>query len=213
MERILLGLVVAWLVLVPAPRAIAAGLWSEADQALIADIEGYLNGLTTVRARFAQDNADGTFDTGIFWLSRPGKARIEYAPPADILVVADGTWLIYFDAELDQVSRVPLDTGPFRFLLAETVSFDAEVEIVGLARSTGLVRLTLADPENPEDGTNTLVFDTTPLELRQWEVVDPQGILTVVTLTEQVVGEPYDNRLFDFPQSARADDFRLGVHR
>ena len=80
----------------------------------VADIEAYLNDLTTVRARFSQANADGSYDTGILWLWRPGKARIEYSPPTDILVVADGTWLIYFDAELDQVSYVPIDTGPFR---------------------------------------------------------------------------------------------------
>jgi outer membrane lipoprotein-sorting protein len=187
--------------------------WPVADRALISDIEAYLNDLTTVRARFSQANADGSYDTGILWLWRPGKARIEYSPPTDILVVADGTWLIYFDAELDQVSHVPIDTGPFRFLLADTVSLEDTVQVRGLGRSGGLVHLTLIDVENPDDGSVTLVFDEGPLQLRQWEVLDPQGFVTVVTLSEEKVGETFERKMFFFPDSARKRDFRVGAHR
>lgn len=189
--------------------------WPEGDRAVLTEVETYLNKLTTVRAGFVQTNADGTLDSGIMWISRPGRARIEYAPPTEVLLVADGTWLVYFDAELDQVSHIPIDTGPFRFLLADSMKFDDAVEVTAISRASGLARVTLIDPENPHDGQVTLVFDEAPFALRQWEVLDAQGYLTVVTLTDEVVGERFDDTMFYFPTnpSARPRNFRVGQHR
>ena len=189
--------------------------WPEGDQALLAEAETYLNALTTVRSGFVQTNADGTVDSGIIWISRPGRARIEYAPPTEILLVADGTWLVFFDAELDQVSHIPIDSGPFRFLLAEDMSFDDTVRVTAISRASGLARITLVDAENPHDGQVTLVFDEAPFALRQWEVIDAQGYLTVVTLTDEVIGERFDEGMFYFPTNPndRPRKFRIGQHR
>lgn len=176
-------------------------------------VERYLDELPTVRAQFTQANADGSIDHGSMWLWRPGLARVEYAPPTDLLLVADGTWLIYFDAELDQVSHIPIDAGPFRFLLAEEVDLAGDVRATRVERGGGVLRLTLEDPEAPGDGSVTLVFDESPIALRQWEVVDAQGYRTVVTLHDTVLGERFERGWFRFPESARKRDFRLGAHR
>lgn len=182
---------------------------------MLSEVENYINDLTTVRAGFVQTNADGTLDSGIMWISRPGRARIEYAPPTEVLLVADGTWMIYFDADLDQVSHIPIDTGPFRFLLADSMRFDDAVKVTAISRASGLARVTLVDAENPHDGQVTLVFDETPFALRQWEVLDAQGYLTVVTLTDEIIGERFDEAMFYFPTNpnARPKNFRLGQHR
>lgn len=196
---------------VPAPAQEDAA-WTPPDGEIVAAVEAYLNGLPTVRARFAQTDADGGVDRGVLWLWRPGLARVEYSPPTDRLLVADGTWLVYFDAELDQVSHIPLDIGPFRFLLADRVSLEGDVRVTGVGRGGGLLRLAIEDPEAPGDGSVTLVFDEDPLALRQWEVVDPQGYLTAVTLFDAVLGERFDRDWFYFPESARKRDFRIGDH-
>ena len=46
----------------------------------MARVEQYLNDLTTVAARFMQVAPDGGLTTGSFYLSRPGKMRVEYDP-------------------------------------------------------------------------------------------------------------------------------------
>ncbi len=196
----------------PTAAAQEPGSWENPDGAVIGAVERYLNDLPTIRARFTQTNANGSIDRGVMWIWRPGLARVEYSPPADLLLVADGTWLIYFDAELDQVSHIPIDAGAFRFLLAETVSLAEDVRVTGMRRGDGRLRLTLADPDAPGEGSVTLVFDETPLALRQWEVIDPQGYLTVVSLSDTVLGERFDRDWFWFPDSARTRDFRIGDH-
>ena len=193
-----------------AAEAAAPDIWPAGDREEVKRIEAYLESMTTLRANFLQANADGTLDSGIMWLWRPGLVRIEYAPPTEVLMVATGNWLVYFDAELDQVSHIPADSGPFRFLLDEEVRFGEGVEVRELARGSGLLKLTLADAEDPGAGSVTLVFDETPMTLRQWEVRDAQGFLTIVTLTDAVVGENFDRDWFYFPASARKPDFRIG---
>ncbi len=190
-----------------------AAPWPSPDAAAVAAVESYLNGLPTVRARFEQSNRDGSTERGVMWLWRPGLARIEYSSPTDVLLVADGMWLVYFDAELDQVSHIPIAAGPFRFLLNERVSLAGDdVRVRALERDGGMLRLTMVDPQAPGDGEVTLVFDEDPLALRQWEVVDAQGYLTVVRLTDAVLGERFERDWFYFPESARTRDFRVGEH-
>lgn len=193
-----------------AGEAAAPEIWPAGDREEVERIEAYLESMTTLRANFLQANADGTLNSGIMWLWRPGLVRIEYAAPTEVLMVATGNWLVYFDAELDQVSYIPADSGPFRFLLDEEVRFGEGVEVRELARSSGLLKLTLADAEDPGAGSVTLVFDEAPIALRQWEVRDAQGFLTIVTLTDAVVGESFDRDWFYFPASARKPDFRIG---
>ena len=213
-----MGPVAKWLAAAAAALAVPAAAqeaepWLSPDAAAVAAVESYLNGLPTVRARFEQSNRDGSTDRGVMWLWRPGLARIEYSSPTDILLVADGTWLVYFDAELDQVSHIPIAAGPFRFLLNERVSLAGDdVRVSALERGDGKLRLTMVDPQAPGDGSVTLVFDEDPLALRQWEVVDAQGYLTVVSLTDAVLGERFRRDWFYFPESARTRDFRVGEH-
>jgi outer membrane lipoprotein-sorting protein len=215
MARLLAAALAALVVLAAPARAEdgpAPAAWPEEDRTLIAEVEAYLEGLTTMRARFTQLNDDGGLDHGILWLWRPGLARVEYAPPTEVLLVATGTLLVYFDAELDQVSHMPANSGPFRFLLAAEVDLGGEAQVRAIERGRGLVRLTLVDAEDPGAGAVTLVFDESPLRLRQWEVLDAQGYLTIVTLSDQVLGETFDRDWFYFPPSARKRDFRLGDH-
>src|SRR4029079_11503560 len=72
----------------PAPNAAPAAV-SGGDQAEVARIEQYLNSIRTMRSRFVQVGSDGTA-RGTFYLSRPGKLRLEYESPVTILLIANG---------------------------------------------------------------------------------------------------------------------------
>ena len=59
-----------------------------ADMLSLDQISTYLNSFTTAQATFRQRNADGSVSTGRLFLKRPGRARFEYDPPNDALVLA-----------------------------------------------------------------------------------------------------------------------------
>ncbi len=182
----------------------ARAIWlPDGDRKLVADIEAYLNGIETLKADFVQATSAGGYAEGTLYLWRPGRLRFEY-DSAPFLLVADGTWLVYQDKELEQISYIPLDSTPAAILVGDNLKLDGDAaEITGLRRGRGLVGLTLVQTEHPEAGELTLILNENPLELRQWEIVDAQGMRTVVTLNRPQVGVTLDRALFVFKDPRR----------
>ncbi len=169
-----------------------------ADQALITQIESYLNGLKSLTANFLQVAADGSTRTGKAWLQRPGKMRFEYDPPDKQLLVAGFGVLVYNDPDLDQTTNIPLSATPLGILLADHVVLSGAVTVTNITRNPGEDRITLIRTGKAAAGSLTLVFGTGPLELRQWVVTDAQTRQTQVSLYDVAPGGPFPDSLFTF---------------
>ncbi len=185
--------------------------WPEGDQTDIDKVEAFLNGIDTYRARFIQVDSGGGYSEGWLWLQRPRFLRVEYAPPNNLLLVADGNFLIFFDRDIDQVSQFQYETGPFRFLLSDVVDFTEDMVVNAIERRAGLLRLKLIEEGDPEQGSVTLVFEENPMRLVQWEVTDATNKITRVTLYEHSFGAPFERKLFRFTGYDRARwNYRYG---
>ncbi len=194
-----------------ATAAIPPSLQLTSDtRAELQQIQDYLNSIRTVEARFQQTSSNGAQATGRLYMSRPGKMRIEYTPPPAVLVVADGTFLIYYDKSLDQVSYVPLNTTPAGILLDKRISLDdPALTITDVTDEPDQLRLSLVRTEAAGEGSLTLFFAKAPWTLSEWEVTDAQGITTRVTLADAAFGEALDSKLFEFrnPRLPKEGDF------
>ncbi len=182
-----------------APPAGGAGAATE-DAKEIARVENYLNSITTLRARFFQVDPNGKEKQGTLYIDRPGRLRLEYDPPVSVLMVANGSRLVYFDLDLGQVSELPLTTPLAKLLISKRVSLGDDLEVLKIARASGMLRLSLANKDDRGAGVVTLVFNANPLALRQWWVQDAQGQVTRVTLMDTSFGLPIDSALFDPPE-------------
>ena len=180
-----------------AARAQTPPALSAQDQADIAKIEAYLNGLKTLKARFMQVAQDGGVSQGTAWLERPGRMRFQYDPPAPFLLIAAHGVLTFNDSSLQQTSNIPLGRTPLGILLAEKVDFSGAVTITGIQRLPGQIQLTLVRTASPGDGSLTLIFADPPMTLRQWTVVDAQRRETHVTLYNVQLGGKFDQSLFN----------------
>jgi outer membrane lipoprotein-sorting protein len=178
---------------------------SPQDQADIARVETYLNGIKTLKAHFFQVAGDGTVSQGTAWLDRPGKMRFQYDPPAPFLLIASHGVLTFNDSSLQQTSNIPLSRTPLGILLAENVTLSGGVTVTNMQRLPGQLQLTLVRTDSPGDGSLTLIFSEQPLTLRQWVVVDAQRRETHVTLTDVRLGGSFDPALFEqlSPPAAR----------
>ena len=84
--------------LAAAAVVVAGPAWAE--KLSLNEISRYLNALKTAQAQFTQLNDDGTISTGTIYIKRPGRARFEYNPPQDALVVVGGSQVAIFDGNL-----------------------------------------------------------------------------------------------------------------
>jgi outer membrane lipoprotein-sorting protein len=202
LRRTLLLALPALLAIPPEGRAQAAFAPTARDAADLARIEAYLNGLKTMKARFLQVAPDGGITNGSAWLSRPGRLRFEYDPPAPFLLVAGQTGLIFHDSSLRQTSNIPISRTPLGILLAEQAKLSGDVTVTGIERLPNQIHVSLVRTASPGDGSLTLTFADAPLALRQWRVVDAQRKETRVTLFNMELGGRFDPKLFEF----REDD-------
>ncbi|MBO6561913.1 MAG: outer membrane lipoprotein carrier protein LolA [Nisaea sp.] len=194
MKKLLALAALALCLLLPQPSD-AAPLSAE-DKQVLARIESYFNGLTTLQARFLQVSNQGATAQGILSLKRPGLMRFEYDEPSPVLLVSDGTWLIFQDNELQQTTHVPLGSTPLAVLVEDPVDLTENLEVLEVARNPGVIRLLMRMRDDPEAGFIQMVFSDSPLELRQWTITDAQGVEVKVALLETRKGMELQDSLF-----------------
>lgn len=163
------------------------------DQDLLDRVEAYLNGISAFKARFVQMAPSGEMSSGTMHFARPGRVRFEYDGDKPLLIVSDGELLSFIDYQVGQVTRWPVNDTPLAPLLAKSVDFQSDATVLSGGRGAlaNIVAVTASDPNQPNQGSLTLYFleregrDNAPaLELTSWEVVDAQGLLTTITLSD-----------------------------
>ena len=161
--------------------------------------ENYLNSLKTLSGRFTQINSSGQTASGQIHISRPGKMRLTYDPPSPLLIIADGKWLVTKDREADHVDYVSLENTPAAFILRPHVLFSgADVDVTNVVAKDKTTEVTLIRTAEPEAGYITLVFQENPISLKEWSIVDPQGVETRVILSSVKSNISLPSELFTF---------------
>lgn len=187
MKRLLLSLLLMVLLSAPA-RA----------QDEVAAVEQYLNTLHTLKGNFVQTDGMGRAATGRFYLKRPGRLRFEYDPPLADFIVADGTFIYYYDGEMKQQSNAPIGQSLADFFLRKTIALSGDLVASDVRRENGSIELTLAQAKDPAAGSLTLRLAEKPMELRGWRIVDAQGAVTDISLTGVESGIKLDSDLFRY---------------
>jgi outer membrane lipoprotein-sorting protein len=160
-------------------------------------IESYLNNIKNLSAKFVQETSDGNIVEGKFFLSRPGKMRIEYATQPKIIIVVNGSVLSYYDVELDEISHLSTNTTPASFLTRPNISFDAkDVEITDFKKSANQIKVSVMKKNRKEAGEFSLVFALNPLRFLKMEVKNDLNQIIGVTLLDTDFSSDISDKMF-----------------
>jgi outer membrane lipoprotein-sorting protein len=179
------------------------------DPAKIAQIETYLNNLTTARARFVQTTHNGTQLVGTFYLDRPGKLRFEYDDPVEDFVVADGFFIYFYDAEAGEQSNAPIGQTLADFILRDKLDFSQDIMVKSYKEQADLIQVELVQSADPDAGELILGFDKEPFALKKWRVVDAQDLITEIELFYLKTDMKHESGLFVYkdPKSGLAPSY------
>lgn len=174
-------------------------------------VKTYLNQLGTAKARFVQTSPNGMQLVGSFFLNRPGKLRFEYDDPVEDFVVADGSFIYFFDAELDEQMNMPIGQSLADFVLRKDIDFSKDVIVSDVRRGQDLLQVKLVQKSDPDAGSISFAFSEEPLVLRKWRVTDAQNLVTEVELFYLEQDIELDDSLFvylhpKFGQEPRYND-------
>jgi outer membrane lipoprotein-sorting protein len=173
------------------------------NREIVERANAYFTNLTTLVADFTQVGGDGRRQGGTLYLQRPGKVRFEYASPATLEVIADGSSVAVRDKKLATQDLYSISQTPLKFLLREQVNLGQDIAIRGITTDNDSVRVALED-RSTLGGTSriTLYFDPKIETLTQWRIVDPQGFQTAVILNKTQRGRRMDPDLFKIQYEA-----------
>lgn len=184
------------------PKAGAEAAKAVAELPEVKKAEAYLKSLRTLKARFVQTDNNGNRLAGDFLLKRPGRMRFEYDAPVRDFIVADGTFVHYYDGQMKQQSSAPIGRTLANFFLRGDIGFTRDLRVEDVRRDPeGRLNITITQAKDPLAGSITLAFhesDAGSLSLAGWRVFDPQGMTTDIRLENAQSGISLGNDLFHY---------------
>lgn len=186
---------------VSAGAVLAPDVDTAENRQILTRVEQAYNKIRTLRARFAQFNSKVKDDlqTGTLYLSRPGRLRLVYEKGSPLEFYAVNGYLIYHDKESKEVSYFELNQTPVELILKDQLHFNDPGFVVSDVQDVlDEYYVTAYKKDAKELGSLTLVIDKDTWQLKQWDVLDMQGVKSTVSLYDTHINVPVDKSVFIF---------------
>ncbi len=170
--------------------------FSKQDAADLDRLSEALNAIHSFKAEFTQIDPNGAVEQGEAYVQKPGKMRFEYKPPSNVLVVSDGIDVAVFNKKLNTADRYPLASTPLNILLSDHANLGNNRNVIGIEHRPGEIVVHARSNDRRMTGNITIVFTDPGFALKQWTVVDAQGLATTVTLRDVQTGVALHPELF-----------------
>ena len=169
----------------------------------ILKVENFFKTLKTIEADFIQVSPSGKTSEGKIFLDLPGKLRIDYNQPNNILITSKGFWIVIQNRKLKSTNNIPLNQTPFSILLENKINFNNKDLIVDLEKKLGIILLKIKLAENKQAGELLLEFSEKPFLLKKWIIRDLVGDETTVLIQNTKYNQKLPFTIFfpdDFPE-------------
>ena len=169
---------------------------SDEKRDLIKDIQTYFLNLKTLEADFIQIGPKGNISKGKLYLDLPGKIRIDYKQPNNLLITSQGFWLYIQDRKLKQTNNVPIKQTPLNYLLKKNIDFNNKSLDLKIKKEAGLIILSIKELNKLDESKLILQFSEKPLNLKKWVIEDEFNNQTNVLLQNLHLGIKRSHLLF-----------------
>ena len=156
-------------------------------------VEEYFKNIKTLKSDFIQISRDGAISYGKIFVKRPNKFRITFNPPQNELIISDGRKIALINKKIKTISLYSMDQIPFRFLLSETSNFD-NFKISKIMGRNNILSFKISEQDSKKQ--IKLIFENRPFSLKKWEVIDEQGNLTQVSLSNLSININIEKNIF-----------------
>ena len=172
----------------------------EKNKSVTLQIEKFFQNLNTLDADFIQVSPSGNVSNGKIYLDLPGKLRIDYENPKNLLITCQGFWIVIQDRDAKTTNHIPVKSSPFGILLENKSILNNENIKTEYSIKAGIVSLKINDKKNDNQGSLVLEFSENPFSLKKWIIQDSLGENTTVLIQNAKYNNELSNLLF-FPDN------------
>ena len=169
-------------------------------------VNTFFENLKTLEADFIQVGPSGNISDGKVYFDLPGKLRIDYNKPNNLLITCKGFWIVLQDRNLKTTNNIPLKNSPFSIFLEKKMSLSNKNIKTEIQNRSGIISFTIKSSNNNEAGELILEFSEKPLHLKKWIIKNAFGDITTVLVQNAKYNKKLSHLLF-FP-----DDFPEPIH-
>ena len=130
----------------------------------------------------------------------PGKLRIDYENPKNLLITCKGFWIVIQDREAKTTNNIPVKNTPFAILLKNQLFSRNQNIKTEYSISAGIVSLKIKSQNNDKQESLVLEFSENPLSLKKWVIQDSLGENTTVLIQNAIFNNELSHLLF-FPEN------------
>ena len=172
----------------------------EKKQLAIQKIENFFKNFVTLEANFIQVSPSGNISNGKIYLDLPGKLRIDYENPKNLLITCKGFWIVIQDRDAKTTNNIPVKNSPFSILLEKTSFLNNQNIITEYSIEAGIISLKLKSENNDNQESLILEFSENPFSLKKWVIKDTFGENTTVLIQNAKYNNKLSHVLF-FPDT------------
>lgn len=176
---------------------------SEQNKLLQSQIKNFFENLVTLEANFIQVNPSGIVSNGKIFLELPGKLRVDYKNPNNLLITSQGFWIVIQDRDSKTTNNIPLKSTPFSILLQNNLNLENENFKTEYSYDSGVITLKIKSQNKDKQGGLILEFSEKPFNLKKWIILDTFGESTTVLIQNAKYNDKLSHLLFfplDFPE-------------
>jgi len=165
-------------------------------------VNNFFKNLNSLEADFIQVSSSGNVSNGKIYFDLPGKLRIDYAEPNNLLITCKGFWIVIQDRNLKTTNNIPLNQSPFSTLIEKKINLSNKTIKTEFENKSGIISLTVTSSNNEQAGQLTLEFSENPFSLKKWIIKDNFGDITTVLIQNAKYNKNLSHLLFfpeDFP--------------
>ena len=167
-----------------------------------AQIKSFFQNLNTLEANFVQVSPSGSVSNGKLFLKLPGKLRIDYKNPRNLLITSNGYWIVIQDRDIKTTNNIPVKSSPFAILLEKKSFLSNENFKTDYSINAGIISLKIQSKNENKQESLILEFSEHPFSLKKWIIQDSFGENTTVLIQNAKYNNELSHLLFfpiDFP--------------
>ena len=172
----------------------------EKNKSATLKIEKFFENLITLEADFIQVSPSGNVSNGKIYLDLPGKLRIDYENPKNLLITCKGFWIVIQDRDAKTTNNIPVKSTPFAILLENKSFLDNQNIKSEYSIEAGIISLKLTSQNNEKQESLVLEFSENPFSLKKWIIQDSLGENTTVLIQNAKYNNKLSHVLF-FPDT------------
>jgi outer membrane lipoprotein-sorting protein len=137
----------------------------------IAEVEKYLNNITTFESDFVQSDRRGRHSVGHIYIKRPFSLKMDYKQPSTFVITVSKNKIVRYDRELKEKTETSTHSSPLSFFLDRKINLRGKLEVLSVQNEEDMLAIKFCKKNDDENGAVVLFFSKNPLMLRKWIIL------------------------------------------